>query len=322
MGELMKVSTRVYTLIMALMLTSTSAYASVFSLIEATGEGLNQLLLKSGVLDSEVRSVVTKNLDLAMKDLSHTGKKEDFSFNTLKMMVKGSQDKARLQKVSEVFAKENPEAKELKEAINSFVYLSQRYGYKKSAILSCAPCVNKNLSDNGFDFVLSEMKDESSVRIFKVMSRYNSPAKVQRQLYSQVKNEGWSARVPMLNPTDEEALLYFLTAQKYGSSAQKELISAIKEVSVSNGKVDLFSNFNGHKFYSFLSSGFNDNEMTELARILKATAEEMKESKKGTMDAFYDVLQKEADEARTPAARQKKLALLEYLRDDAKCFKK
>ena len=154
------------------------------------------------------------------------------------------------------------------------------------------------------------------------MSRYNSPAKVQRQLYSQVKNEGWSARVPMLNPTDEEALLYFLTAQKYGSSAQKELISAIKEVSVSNGKVDLFSNFNGHKFYSFLSSGFNDNEMTELARILKATAEEMKESKKGTMDAFYDVLQKEADEARTPAARQKKLALLEYLRDDAKCFKK
>lgn len=318
----MKLSSKICTLLLTLMLTSTSTYASVFSLLEGAGEGINQLLMKSGVVDSEVRSVVTKNLDLAMKDLSHTGKKEDFSFNTLKMMVSGSQDKARLQKVSEVFAKENPEAKELKEAINSFVYLSQRYGYKKSAILSCAPCVNKNLSENGFEFVLSEMKDVNSERIFKVMSRYNSPAKVQRQLYSQIKAEGWSKRPPMLNATDEEALLYFLTAQKHGSSAQKELISAVKEVSKVDGKVDLFSNFNGHKFYSFLSSGFSDSEMSELTRILKATADEMSETKKGTMDAFYDVLQKEADEARTPAARQKKLALLEYLRDDAKCFKK
>lgn len=308
--------------IILLMLTAQMSFGSVFALLKTAGHGMDELLVKSGVLDKEVRSVVVNNLELAMKDLSQTGKKQDFSFNTLKMMAKGSQDKARVQKVEEVFSKETPDAQELKEAINSFVYLSQRYGYKKSAILSCAPCVNRTLSDNGFDFVLAEMKDEYSERIFNVMSRYNSPEKLQRQITTAVEKQGWSPRRPMLNATDEEAVLYFLTAEKVGSSVQKELISAIKDVSKSGGKVDLFSNFNGHKFYTFLSSGFSDAEMTELTRLLKETASEMESTKKGTMEAFYDVLQKEADEARTPATRQKKLALLEYLRNEGNCFKK
>ncbi|MFG1503507.1 hypothetical protein ACRXCV_04060 [Halobacteriovorax sp. GFR7] len=309
--------------IVFLMLTSQLSFGSVFSVFKSAGHGLDELLVKSGIADQEVRSVVANNIELAMKDLSHTGKKEDFSMNTLKMMVSGSQDKARFQKVEEVFSKESATPEEIKNAINNFVYLSQRYGYNKSGILSCAPCVNKNLSDAGFNFVLSEMKDDYSQRIFKVMSRYSSPVKLSRQINSAVKSQKWSSRTPMLNATDEEALLYFLTAEKVGSPVQKDLIAAIRDVSVSGGKVDLFSNTNGHKFYSFLSSGFSDAEMTELTRLLKATSDEMKDTKKGTMDAFFDVLQREADEARTPATRQKKLALLEYLRDpDTKCFSK
>ncbi len=308
--------------ICVLMLTCQMSFGSVFSVIKSAGRSLNDLLIKSGVIDAEVRNVVVRNLDLAMKDLSPTGLKEDFTLEGLGKLIKDAKDKAKFRKVSQTFTKDAPGGQELKEAINDFVYLSQRYGLKKNAILSCAPCVNKNLADNGFNFVLSEMKDDISQRIFNVMSRYNSPEKMQRQLNITIKKQNWSSRVPSLSATDEEALLYFLTAETIGSSSQKELISAIKEVSVSGGKVDLFSNFNGHKFYSFLSSGFSDAEMSELTRILKETASEMKENKKGTMDAFYDVLQKEADEARTPAARQKKLALLEYLKDGNNCFKK
>lgn len=300
---------------------SNASAVKVFDVLLDKGQ-FEFLLNSRGVMSKSVVTEVRKNVRYSLEDLAKSGSGSVKELAKMKKFIKDPQDKAKYQSMMKAFNKDvkDVKAQELTEAINNLVYLSQRYGLRKQAILACAPCVNKELSDAGFSFTLTKLKDQNSKRIFKEMSRKGKNPEQTAKYLTTAVNAQKVGKFAKVKPHEEEALMYFLMIPEHGTTAQKRLYEAMKKVSkTKSGEVDIFDANNGHSFYNIFSDSMSDNELELWADLLDDTAKLMNDENMETMEAFYSVLQRRADNVSDEAEKADLTAKLEYIKREG-CF--
>jgi len=313
-------------LLSALLSVSITTQASVVKVFDVLlDKSQFEFLMQSrGIMNRGVIGQVRKNVRYSLQDLAKSGDGSMKEIKSMKRLIKSPSDKEKYNRMVKRLSKDTKSItrSELVESINDLVYLSQRYGLKKRAILACAPCVNKDLSEAGFTFTLNELKGESSKRIFKEMTRRaKTPETSAKYINEQVRIQklGKSAKV---KAHEEEALIYMLLIPKHGTADQKRLYNAMLKVSkTKNGKVDLFDSSNGHKFFNIFSDNLSSPEVNLWEELLEDTAKVMDDEGLPTMDAFYSVLQKRADGVADEAERASLMSKLDFIKAEG-CFGK
>lgn len=311
----------------ALILMTANSYASVLKVFDALLDKaqLEVLMSSRGILDKAVVGQVGKNIRYSLQDLSVSGKSATMSeLKSLGKLISAPTDKAKYDSLMKTLSKDVKDVtrQELVDSINGLVLLSQRYGTRSKAILACAPCVNKDLAEAGFNFTLSELKDPASQRIFREMNKKaKDPLTAAKFINSEVKKLKIGSN-PSLSATDEEAFIYFLMIPNHGTTEQKRVYEALLNVSRNKaGEIDMFDASNGHKLYNIFSDNLSASELEAWESLLADTAKTMKDEDMSTMDAFYTVLEKRADTVSDQAEKSDLLAKLDFIKKEG-CFAK
>lgn len=308
----------------ALLSVSISTQASVVKVFDVLlDKSQFEFLMNSrGIMNRGVVGQVRKNVRYSLEDMARSG---SATMKDIKAMKKSIKDPADLKKYNRMVKNLSKDTKaitraELVDSINDLVFLSQRYGLKKKAILACAPCVNKELAEAGFSFTLNELKGDSSKRIFKEMSRKaKDPLTAAKFINQEIRKQklGVAAKV---KAHEEEALIYMLLIPKHGTADQKRLYNAMLKVSkTKGGKIDLFDPENGHKFFNIFSDNLSGPEINLWEELLDDTAKLMDDENMSTMDAFYTVLQRRADGVADEAEKADLMAKLDFIKREG-CF--
>lgn len=303
---------------------SLSAQASVVKVFDVLlDKSQFEFLMNSrGIMNRGVIGQVRKNVRYSLQDLAKSGDGSMKEIKAMKKLIKSPADKKRYNRMVKRLGKDTKSItrSELVESINDLVFLSQRYGLKKRAILACAPCVNKELAEAGFSFTLNELKGDSSKRIFKEMSRKAKTPEISAKFINEQARVQKLGKVSKVKAHEEEALIYMLLIPKHGNADQKRLYNSMVKVSkTKSGKVDLFDSINGHKFFNIFSDNLSTAEINLWEELLEDTAKVMDEEGLPTMDAFYSVLQKRADGVADEAEKADLLAKLDFIKTEG-CF--
>lgn len=310
-----------------LVMVSANTYSSVLKVFDALLDKnqLEVLMSSRGIYDKGVIGQVGKNVRYSLSDLSVSG--EAVTMKQLKgldKLISAPSDRAKYTSLMSTLAKDVKEVSrsELVDAVNGLVLLSQRYGTRSKAILACAPCVNKDLAEAGFNFTLSELKDPASQRIFKEMNKKaKDPVTAAKFINSEVRKLKIGSN-PSLSATDEEAFIYFLMIPSHGTAEQKRVYQALLNVSKNkSGDIDLFDSANGHKLYNIFTDNLSDGELDAWEGLLADTAKTMKDEDMSTMDAFYSVLERRAESVTDQAEKHDLLAKLDFIKKEG-CFSK
>lgn len=311
----------------ALLMIAINTNASVLRVFDALLDKnqLETLMSTRGIYDKGVIGQVGKNVRYSLSDLSVTGDAATMKeLKDLGKVITAPSDKTRYDNLMKVLVKDSKTVtrSELVDAINGLVLLSQRYGTRNKAILACAPCVNKDLSEAGFNFTLSELKDPASQRIFKEMNKKaKDPLTAAKFINSEVKKLKLGSN-PSLSATDEEAFIYFLMIPQHGTAEQKRVYDALVNVSKNKtGEVDMFDGANGHKLYNIFTDSLSASELEAWEGLLLDTAKVMKDDDMSTMDAFYHVLERRAESVSDQGERHDLLAKLDFIKKEG-CFSK
>lgn len=312
---------------LALLTFSTSTFASALKLFDVLLDKaqFETLMSSRGIFDKAVIGQVGKNIKYSLSDLSASGTQATMNeLKALGSVISSPADKEKYAVLMKTLAKDNKDVtrSELVDSINSLVLLSQRYGTRSKAILACAPCVNKDLAEAGFNFTLSELKDTASQRIFREMNkRAKDPVTASKFINTEVSKLKIGS-APSLSATDEEAFIYFLMIPKHGTEEQKRVYEAMLKVSrTKSGAVDIFDKDNGHKLYNIFSDNLTSSELNMWEDLLNDTAKTMKEEDMSTMDAFYSVLEKRAESVSDATEKSDLLAKLDFIKKEG-CFSK
>ncbi|EQC45599.1 hypothetical protein [Bacteriovorax sp. Seq25_V] len=311
--------------LVSLLMVSPLTQASVVKVFDALLDKaqLETLLTSRGIFDRGVIGQVGKNVRYSLQDISSSSKIASMKeLKNMGKLITNPEDKAKYAELMKVMSKDSKEItrEELVTTINSLVLLSQRYGVRSKSILACAPCVNKELAETGFNFTLNELKDPASQRIFKEMNKKaKDPMTASKFINSEVSKAKLGS-APSLSATDEEAFIYFLMIPKHGTEEQKRVYDAIVKVSkTKSGSTDMFDADNGHKLYNIFSDSLTPSELNLWEDLLEDTAKTMKEEDMGTMDAFYRTLEKRAESVSDQAEKNDLLAKLDYIKREG-CF--
>ncbi|OIQ19202.1 MAG: hypothetical protein BM556_07910 [Bacteriovorax sp. MedPE-SWde] len=310
----------------ALLSFSITAQASVIKVFDVLlDKSQFEVLLNSrGIMNRGVIGQVRKNVRYSLQDIAKSGTASMSDVKAMRKYIKSPQDVKRYNKMMKSFSKDSSKVtrSELVDSINSLVFLSQRYGLKKKAILACAPCVNKELSEAGFSFTLNELKGASSKKIFAEMSRKaKNPTTSAKFINTQIRKQK-VGKVANVKAHEEEALIYMLLIPRHGTADQKRVYNSMLKVSkTKNGATDLFDPDNGHKFFNIFSDNLSSSELNLWEELLDDTAKVMDDENLGTIDAFYSVLQKRADGVTDEAEKADLLAKLDFIKKEG-CFSK
>jgi hypothetical protein len=305
-------------------LLSFSTNASVLKVFDVllNGSELRGLMNEQGIYRANVIKEVQKNIRYSLEDLSDRQISSVSQLEKLQRLITDTKDKKSFTEMLSIFKKDKSQvsSEELVESINTLIFISQRYGLKKKSILACAPCVNQELAQAGFKFTLNELDSNQAKKIFKIMSsKAKDPVSSIRFINSQVKRLKIGSR-PVVKAHEEEALIYMLLIPRHGSKSEKRLYKALLEVSKNKrGKVDIFDRNNGHKFFNLFSNNLSDNDITFWEELLKDTSKMMKDEDMTTMDAFYRVLERRAQNSADEAEKASLMSKLDYLKRE-KCF--
>ena len=181
------------------------------------------------------------------------------------------------------------------DAVNNLIYLANRYGLKSTSVLACAQCVSDSLAKNGFKFTMEMLENTQSKKVLTSVLPQN-PRDLRNFISKEMKRFGGTGRdFDQLDGAEEErALALFLGLEKYGSKAQKDFISAVKEVSTGKKGVKLVDKDNPHKLWKLFADDASQAELEGWTKLLKNVNAEAKASKISKKDAFYKVLTKKA----------------------------
>ena len=310
-----------FNLLLALSFNANASVLKVFDVL-IDSAGFDKLMTSRGILDRSVIFQARKNVRYSLQDISKGPEGTMKDLKALKNMINNSKDKGKYNKMMKTFSKDSKAVsrEELIDSINNLVFLSQRYGLKNKSILACAPCVNKELAEAGFEFTLSELKDESSKRIFQAMNRRaRDPKTAIKFINTEIRKQKLGSKVNV-KAHEEEAFIYMLLIPKYGSAEQKRVFDAMKKVSKnSKGKTDFFDRSNGHKFYNIFSDNLSSSDLNLWEDLLGDTAKVMDDEGMGTMDAFYKVLERRADNSADEVEKEDLLAKLDFIKREG-CF--
>lgn len=284
-------------------LLSAQSMASAIKLIDVliNDSGLEQSLSKYGVRGSsstQVRSYVKNSID-SLNPLS-LGKSPNAS--TLKRHVRRIPAKGKdLQYKKDLMALLNKSESQMSQndlvkAVNSLIYLANRYGSKSATVLACSACVSEKLSTLGFKFTLEVMSNKQSKKVLTQMLP-KSPRSMTNFINAKMAkfklgNFGRSGNI--VAPEEEKALGLFLGLKEVGSKQQKELISAVENISKSSdGSVELLNPKNPHKLWKLFSEDISDSDMSGWTKLLNEVASKS-EGKVSKKEAFYEILEKRA----------------------------
>jgi hypothetical protein len=282
------------------------------------------LLNSRGIMNRGVIGQVRKNVRYSLQDMARSGSASMKDVKAMKKLIKDPADMKKYNRMMKNLTKDTKKVtrSELVESINDLVFLSQRYGLKKKAILACAPCVNKELSEAGFTFTLNELKGNASKKIFQEMSRRAKDPTTAAKFINQEIRKQKVGRIANVKAHEEEALIYMLLIPRHGTADQKRVYNAMLKVSkTKSGGIDLFDPANGHKFFNIFSDNLSSSELNLWEELLDDTAKIMDDENMGTMDAFYTVLQRRADSVADESEKADLLAKLEFIKTEG-CFGK
>lgn len=274
-----------------------------------TGTGLTEALAKNGVRGVEanyVRTSVLRSLDAfrlrqgdssslirTLRDLPLTGEDAVMRDRMLRTLTTSSA------KVSEG---------DFVEAINSLIFLSHRYGFKSSTMLTCSECVSRNLARKGFQFTLKEIKSEGMESVIKRVPR--EAEDVVDFISMRMRKFGYEdfslLSTTDLKASDERAFALYLAAKEYGSGAHKSLVTAIENLSRnSKGEVRLFDSSNFHRLWKVFSTDLPSDKVANLTKLF-VDAQKVR----GNKTAEEAVLEVLAKTSKGDAYKEKRLSFI------------
>jgi hypothetical protein len=285
------------------MLLSAQPMASAIKLIDVliNDSGLEQSLSKFGVRgtsSTQVRSYVKNSIE----SLSPYSGTRGASAKTLRRHVqsipaKGNDLKHKKELLTLLNKSEsNMSEADLVKAVNSLIYLANRYGSKSATVLACSACVSEKLSNLGFKFTLEVMSNKQSKKVLTQMLPKN-PRSMTNFINSKMnkfKLGNFSRSGNLVAPEEEKALGLFLGLKEIGTKQQKELISAVENISKSSdGSIDLLNPKNPHKLWKLFSEDISDSDMSGWTKLLNEVASKS-QGKVSKKDTFYEILEQRA----------------------------
>ncbi len=161
-------------------------------------------------------------------------------------------------------------------AINTLIYLANRYGTKSSTVLACSSCVNQSLSQKGFKFTLQVIQDKKARHALTHIIPSNPKELDQfisrKMIRLEMGDFGKSSR-SIVKLEERKILALFLALAENGSAPQKALIEAIKNISTDpQGGVRLVDKKNPHQFWKIFADDPSEFELEAWAYMLKKIA--------------------------------------------------
>jgi hypothetical protein len=259
--------------------------------------GLSESLSKFGIRGSsslQVRSYVKNSIS----SLYSFGGSAKPTASTLKRHVskipatgKDIQYKKNLMRLLNKSEK-NMSEEDLVKAVNSLIYLSNRYGSKSATVLACSACVSDKLSSLGFKFTLEVMNDKRSKQVLTKMLP-NKPRSLTNFINSKMtkhKIGSLSKSGDLVLPEEERALGLFLGLKEIGSKEQKKLIASIENISkADDGSVNILNPKNPHKLWKLFSEDISESDMSGWSKLLDEVASKSS-GKVNKKEAFFEVL--------------------------------
>lgn len=291
-----------YKLMLALILSLNISYASAVKLADflVSSSGVAEILGKHGIRGNDAKQV-QNYVESSIKALNNS-KTANISKTELlnvigKLPVTGPD--ANLRKSLQVLL-DTPSDKikkaDVVTAINNLIYLANRHG--KSVIITCAECVNEKLAKDGFKFTVETITNASAAKLLDSVIPKN-PQQLNTFIASRMRRLGmgdYSKVTPaVVAPEDEKSLALFLGLAESGSPDQKKLIQAIKNVSTSNGKVNIINAKNPHKLWKILADDMNTQDISGWTRTLEQVQKRQIADKVSTEEAFYRTLKSKAN---------------------------
>ncbi|WP_127716078.1 hypothetical protein [Halobacteriovorax sp. HLS] len=288
------------------MLITGQSMASAVKLIDIliNDSGLSQSLSKYGVRGTsatQVKSYVKNSIDSLYKFGGSTPSAKTLRMHISQIPAQGKDLKYKKDLMALLNKSESSMAEgDLVKAVNSLIYLSNRYGKRSATVLACSACVSDKLSSLGFKFTLEVMSDKQSKEVLTKMLP-NQPRSLTNFINTKLAKHNIGSLAGSKNivaPEEERALGLFLGLKEIGSADQKKLIAAIEEISKDeHGSINILNPKNPHKLWKLFSEDISESDMTGWTKLLDEVASKSagKTSKK---DTFYEIL--EARAAKNP----------------------
>ena len=261
--------------------------------------GMSSALTKSGLRGNSATQV-KQYVNVSLKALSFKNAKPTKRelYGIVRNLPKGGKDgKYRAQLLKLLNKREKDMTKgDFVDAVNSLIYLANRYGTNSATVLACAPCVSNTLSKNGFKFTMEVLENKQSKFVLENILP-SDPRKLKKYISSKVrklKMGSVSSRRSPISEEEERALGLFLALAEHGSKSQKELVEAVKQVSTSpGGKTALVDRKNPHKLWKLFSDDLTQTELEGWSKMLREVAEDANAKGEASKKAaFYRYLQK------------------------------
>lgn len=300
MGKLLKVLLLSFSLTFSVNLLAAGGKVVDFLLSES---GVLELLAKNGV-EAKAAARVSKYVKNSFISLTSDGKVPNKKqlLEIINSLSGNSTDRAYRAKLLKILNSDADIApkEDVVDAVNSLIYIANRYGVQNSTILACADCVSEALGRHGFKFTLEEMSNSS---INQLLKNYvpRDPKQLQSFIQSKMRSVGAGdfrrVSTKMVAPSEERTLALFLALAENGSPASgnlRKLVDTILEVSKdSSGKVNLFDADINHRLWKIVDDNeLSDEMMEKWVTHLRKVADEPDPSKR--KEAFFKVLREKA----------------------------
>ncbi len=284
--------------LLAINVTYASGVKLVDYIVSASSSGLIEVLAKKGIVGDEakqVQSYVVSSLKaLGIKEGANPKQQLE---KVLGNIVASTEDMNRIRGLqglldTEVKNASSVQEKQLVAAINSLIYVANRYG--SSVIITCAECVNPTLAAKGFQFTVETIKNATSTQLLEKTIPKN-PADLSKYISKNMKGMGDYSKVTpdLVAPQDEKTLALFVSLRTKGTEEQKSLVEAIVRLSTKNGKANIIDPKDPHQFWKIVADDMTPEETASWVKTL----DEVTADKKGNTtvkEAFYKVLKEKA----------------------------
>jgi len=289
--------------LMILSLTAQLSYASGSAkLVDfmVNGSGVVELLTKYGIKGTDaaqVKAYVGSAMAAFSSSGSSTMTKEEFLKVLSNLPVTGNDANVRMG-LQQLLDKSEAtiQKKDVIAVINDIIYLANRHG--KSVIITCAECVNESLAKEGFKFSVETVKNTTSAALLKNVIP-SKPEELDKFISARMRRLGmgdYSKVTPdLVSPTEEKSLALFLALSESGTKEQKDFIAAIKNISTTNGKVNIIDPKNPHKLWRELSEDMSPETMKGWTQTLNEVAERRTKDGVTVEEAFFRTLKDKAD---------------------------
>lgn len=309
-------------LLLTIVTTINLSFAAGGKLIDVlfSSTALKEVLQSKVLLEGASSVKAASYVDSALRAIGFSNKK--VSKQELRSFLKkvgGSAEDQKYRKTLEALL-EIPDEKitkdQMVEAIDSLLFIANRYGRSGAVVIACTKCVAGDLSEAGFKFAMKEFSNGNIASILKSFNNM-SPSQVRKQTRSLMRRHSLGdlpVDIETFPPQQEKAFALFVHLLERGNSAQKKYAKAALAMAKTDGGTDLFNN----KFWMRFAGDMSDDEMSGLTELMEATAKRAEKDGVDMDEAFERVLKSRAADEEGNIAAHKAEKISQIKRN--KCF--